>query len=124
MSKPKTLSLAGLCTVFGVSSMSVYLWRQGTPTKEALAEPYTPAALKRWAKANGRPIIKDPGDVLAREVKAYEKADRASAVRSTGKAIEARRNLLATVGRKSTRKEKVQLQRSGSGKLSGLRASA
>lgn len=46
----KTLTMKNLVTLFGVTAMTVYSWRRGTATKEAMPETLTPAAVKRWAK--------------------------------------------------------------------------
>jgi hypothetical protein len=103
MSTQKSLALKLLPAVFGVSSMSVYLWRQGTATKDALLEPFTPARLRSWAKKNGREIVRQPEDVLAK----YEKE---AAKRAAGRPSSSD---LAT-------SKKAKLARSGSGKLAKL----
>lgn len=49
---PKTLSLKALEAVFGVSAMSIYLWRKGRSGKTELKAPFTPARVRAWAGRN------------------------------------------------------------------------
>ncbi|MNK65503.1 hypothetical protein D3C87_848000 [compost metagenome] len=57
---------------FGVTPMTVYNWRKGTPTREPLPAEvegrrvfYRAARLKAWAKRHGIPLLKDPEAVSA-----------------------------------------------------------
>jgi hypothetical protein len=94
MANKQQLTIAQLATAFGVSSVSIYLWRQGTPTKTALEAPHTPANLRRWAKKNGVEFAKDPERVLGK---------------SQDKPV-------------AKPKAKPVLKRSASGKLSGVKS--
>lgn len=77
MAKTIQLTSAQAAKVFGVSSMTLWNWRQGTrsmaplPTiksKKATAKPavfFGVASLKSWAKKHGVVIAQAPEDVLA-----------------------------------------------------------
>ncbi len=64
MSRANAISINELARAFGVSTMTLYLWRQGTPTKDPLphlAEPvgnsnritFKRGEVKTWAKKHG-----------------------------------------------------------------------
>ena len=70
MSTPDRMTLAQARTLFGVTSMTLYLWRQGTASKAALptekpraklGEPATailfdPAKVEKWAAKHDVPL--------------------------------------------------------------------
>lgn len=93
------LTLPSLAKLFGVGPNAIYLWRQGTPTKEALEAPYTPARLKAWAKKHGVEMTCDPQKLLDKPVTSGKRIGRPPASEKTAKKV---------------------LKRSGSGKLSGV----
>lgn len=70
------LSIKQLAQAFNVSTMTLYLWRQGTPTKEALpcvVEGPPPRSrvtfkvgpTKAWAKKHGLEFAVDPVTLLS-----------------------------------------------------------
>lgn len=73
-----SLTTKQLQQAFGVAHMTVYNWRQGTATKDAL--PFTLenpdavkprvrfplAKIKAWAKRNGVPFAVEPEKILAK----------------------------------------------------------
>lgn len=101
----KQLSIAQLKAGFGVAHMTIFNWRAGTPTKEALpAEKgengrvvFDAAAVKAWAKKHGLKFTmptedatwKSPGPVAGAKKAAAKKATKApakKAVKLTAKA--------------------------------------
>lgn len=62
--KPKTLTNQNLITLFGVTGMTIYNWRRGTPTKAPLPCPATPVEARAWAKRHGVPMTCDPRTLL------------------------------------------------------------
>lgn len=77
MSKAATLTTKQLQQAFGVAHMTVYNWRQGTATKDALpfevSDPkavkprisYKVSVVKAWAKRNGVDFAVAPEKILA-----------------------------------------------------------
>lgn len=71
-----TLNTADLCRVFGVTPMTIYLWRQGTASKHSKlpvvvgkrvgrAVLFRPSAVLTWAQKNGVEVQVDPVAILA-----------------------------------------------------------
>lgn len=75
MTTQKTLTVNDLVQAFGVSSMTLYLWRQGTPTKDPLPYDVVDPNAKRpsiafripkvraWAKKHGIEFAVDPDNL-------------------------------------------------------------
>lgn len=70
-----TLTINQAARAFGVSTMTLWLWRAGTPTKEATPHnveqvgkanriTYPVGKLKAWAKKHGLEFKVDPDEVL------------------------------------------------------------
>lgn len=63
-----TLTTKQVMALAGVSHVTVYMWRQGTPTKEVLptvgsqgrAVVFKPTTFRAWAKKHGVPLKCDP----------------------------------------------------------------
>ena len=69
-----TLTMKQVREVFNVTSVTLYHWRNGTPTKEPLPSTtddklrvhFSPSALMKWAKKNKVAIAVDPVKILER----------------------------------------------------------
>jgi predicted DNA-binding transcriptional regulator AlpA len=71
---PKNLNTKQVMALAGVSHMTVYQWRAGTATRDALPSyegsrprsvEFKPGELKAWAKRYGIPLKLDPVQVAA-----------------------------------------------------------
>lgn len=67
------LTTKDLTDVFGVTPMTIFNWRRGTPTREPLPAEnegrrvfYRPARLKAWAKRHGIPLLRSLDESTAR----------------------------------------------------------
>jgi len=89
-----TLTTKQVMALAGVSHVTVYLWRQGTPTKEALptvdgsqgrAVVFKPTTFRAWAKKHGVELKCDPvalaeGSVKLPNRKTFTKEKKAAKV--------------------------------------------